>query len=356
MTHRRAIRSALATTIVFAAFTAASADQLVVSKVNYMSARLMNVEVGQIVFRSSDGAVHREWLSDVDLILIEHGGTFDDFNQAERMAAAGEPDKAAVRYERAMRLADEAWADMTAARLLRVYDRSGQFEKTAAMFVRVAQGKRTGPALAARMFPHEAPTKKDAKFARAMETLDAALAAEPGEGIRVVVEALRFEWLRQVGDVRANRIARGFPAMPIPENVGTESLYRIVREALGVWMEKEASPTAMDALDASIRDCPAANLPDFLMLKGDVLSRSAQTREEMIRASWPYLRIAIHMADDPRAADALFAAAGLMQRLERPNWAASLTDECLAHPRISASTKARATAFRSDVIRASGTP
>jgi len=332
------------------------ADQLAVSNVNYNGARIMSVEGGQIVFRSSDGAVHREWLSDVDLILIEHGGTFDDFNQAERMVASGEPDKAAVRYERAIRLSDDAWVDLTAARLLRAYDRSGQFDKTAAMFVRVAQGKRTGPALAARMFPQNLPTKRDAKFARGMENLDDAIAGDPGESLRIVIEALRFEWLQRVGDSRANRIARGFPAMPIPESVRTEALYKIVREALGVWMEKEASPTALDALDANIRDCPVANLPDFLLLKGDVLARSAHTKEELVRASWPYLRVAINVSDDPRAADGLLAAAALMQRLEKPNLAMSLTDECLAHPRILESTKARATAFRGELVRASATP
>jgi hypothetical protein len=56
------------------------------------------------------------------------------------------------------------------------------------------------------------------------------------------------------------------------------------------------------------------------------------------------MRVAIHFADDERAAEGLFWAAKVHQRIERPDKAGQLWKECLAHDRTSPTIRRRAEA------------
>ena len=112
--------------------------------------------------------------------------------------------------------------------------------------------------------------------------------------------------------------------------------------ALGVRAEGNLGPAESASLERAIRDCPPELLPDFLLLKGHVLSQSAATRQDLIRATWPFLRIVAHMPDDPRAAEGLLETAVLLGRIGNRDKAAALLAECLAHAGARAETRRRA--------------
>jgi hypothetical protein len=92
--------------------------------------------------------------------------------------------------------------------------------------------------------------------------------------------------------------------------------------------------SVLPALNRAMEDCPEASLPEFLMLKGQVLAQSAQSREEWMHAAWAFLRVPIHMPDHGLAPRALLLAARVMKKLERPEQAKALLSECANHPRL----------------------
>ena len=83
-------------------------------------------------------------------------------------------------------------------------------------------------------------------------------------------------------------------------------------------------------------------MPGFLLLKGDALLQAALEHDEIIRAAWPFMRVAIHFPDDARAPKALLGAASAMTRLGRPDKSARLLEECLAHELLDEPTRQRA--------------
>jgi TolA-binding protein len=100
-----------------------------------------------------------------------------------------------------------------------------------------------------------------------------------------------------------------------------------------------------------MRDCPERSLPGFLILKGRLLLRTATLREDTIRAAWCFMRVVIHLPDDPLVPEALVEAAGALRRLERADQAASLLNECLAHARIGDEARKQAEAMLAEVRR-----
>ena len=332
------------------------ADQVVAKGTSYAGAKVLGFDKGRLQFRAADGRVLTQWVNDIDLMVVDRGGVFDDFNLAERFLQAGEFDKAAVRYERALRLCDDFWPDLAAARLVMAYDRTGQLDKAAMNFIRVVRGRFAGPAAAARLVPQTAPAKRDAKFTRAIEQLDAALVQNPGETPRVLFEVLRYEILRRAEDERAVQAVPTIAALSIPEAVRSERVYAGVWAALQETLKEGVGPARLVDLDRAVRDCPDSALPGFLLLKGEALLRTAAAREEIIRASWPFLRVMVHMPDDPRAADGLLGAALAVERLGRTDQAGAFVEECLAHKRLRDETRGEAQAMLTRLRLASATP
>ena len=318
------------------------ADQVVAKGTSYAGAKVLGFDKGRLQFRAADGRVLTQWVNDIDLMVVDRGGVFDDFNLAERFLQAGEFDKAAVRYERALRLCDDFWPDLAAARLVTAYDRTGQLDKATMNFIRVVRGRFAGPTTAARLVPQTVPAKRDAKFSRAIEQLDDALAADPGETPGVLFKVLRFEIFRRVEDERTSRLAPIVAALNIPETVRSERVYAGVWAALQESLKAGGTPARLADLDRAIRDCPDASLPGFLLLKGETLLRTAASREDIIHASWPFLRVMVHMPDDPRAADGLLGAASVVERLGRTDQAMALLEECIVHKRVSDETRGKA--------------
>ena len=64
-------------------------------------------------------------------------------------------------------------------------------------------------------------------------------------------------------------------------------------------------------------------------MKGETLLRTATSRAEIIRAAWAFMRVAIHMPSDPRAAEGLLGAAAAVERIGRKDKAIALLEECL---------------------------
>ena len=321
------------------------ADQIVVGKQNYRGARIRTLEDGQLRFRSAEGMSVAVHIGDIDLIIVDRTGVFDDFNEAERFLASGEPAKAAARYERALKLSTDFWSELIAARLIIAYDRADQIDKATGYFVRLARGKRSGARAAARLIPQRIPQRRTAKFGRAIRELDLALAAAPEPLQHLLFALVRFKILKANGDRRATSAAMRAIALPIAASIRSEQVYTILTSAFREVLGGATTVTVRAALDRAIRDCPESVLADFLLIKGESLLRSAKTREEVIRAAWPFMRVVIHMGDDTRAADALFGAATALEQLGNRDRARVMLSECLAHVGASEKVKSQAQAM-----------
>jgi len=347
--HRRFRSSTVAVLLMgLVAATSVRADQIVMGEFNYTGARIVGMEDGKLRFRSADGALRNVWLDEVQLIFVDRRGIFDDFNEAEKFHAAGHSDRAVVRYGRAFRSAEDFWADVMAVRMVLACDAAGQLDNAVMNLVRVALGEYAGPAAAARIFPGAIPEKRSNRAQRAVEQLRRALANETDETRRGLFELLRYEILSRTGDARAVQAVPRIVELTFPVAVRTPGVYsiqlRALRESLGVG---EVEPSELAGLNHAIRDCPRAMLPDFLLLKGETLLRTATTHDDLIRAAWPFLRAAIHFRDSPQAPEGLYGAALVLERIGLTDKAVELLAECLAHRRISEQIRTTAEAARS---------
>ena len=331
--------------VAFGPMTVAQADQIMVGESNYPGAKIRALKEGRLEFLTADGELRSEWIDEVDLLVVDRGSAFADFNQAERYLAGGEPEKAIVRYRRTMHHLSEAfWSDVIVARLVMACDRAGRIEPATLNFVRLVRGQWSGPAAAARLIPREVPTRRTAQAARALQHVDGAIAKAVRPEERMVLELLRFEILDRTGDKRAAETAEHVVAMVIPESYGCERVFEIQMSALESVLASRVEPDALAGLDRAIRDCPQSMLPGLLLLKGQALLRTASSREDVIRASWPLMRVVIHLPEDPRAAEALYWAALAVERIGRGEKAIEMLRECLARKDLRAELRPAASA------------
>jgi tetratricopeptide (TPR) repeat protein len=323
---------------------AAAADQIVVQGTSHVSVKLVGFEQGQVRFRTADGKLRSVWIDLIDLLIVERGDLYDDFNEAERFLAGGDPERAIVRYGRASRLSEEFWPDLITARLLMACDSAGRLDKATTSFLRVLRGRFSGPWAAARIIPKVIPAKHDTRVQRAIEQLNGALLPEPDESQRALIELLRYEILRRTNDEAVADARRRVAALSLPEAARSERAYGIQLGALRETLGDSVSASSLFALEGAIRDCPEAVLPGFLLLKGQVLLRTALARDEFIRAAWSLMRVAIHFPDNDAAPDALYGTAQALERIGRPDKAIDLLTECLQHVRLGQETRQQAEA------------
>jgi len=323
---------------------AAVADQVVVGETSYPRARVVGFEAGELHFVSMDGMELAAAISEIQLLIVDSVSGFADFNEAERLLADGKAGAAIVRYERAMRLGKRFWPDLIAARLLAACDRAARIDRATMNFIRVARGRHSGPESAAQLIPQNIPRKREPEAVRAVEQLDAALRKVDNDAEETLFRLLRYSILHQTGDERAARESVAVVHLAFPKSVRSPRAYAILLKALRVVLAEADSLTTanLSSLDRAIADCPEEMLPSFLLLKGGTLLRTSSTREEIIRASWPLLRVVIHMPDDPRAAEGLLEAAVAMERLGRPGKAAQLLEECLGREDLDDKTRSAA--------------
>lgn len=325
--------------IVLALAHLAVADQVVTREQSFVGAKIVGLQEGQLRFHTAVGIPHSVWLDEVGLIIVDQGGIFADFNQAERFRAGGESQRAIVRYRRTERLAEDFWQDLIRVRMYQTHDAAGQLDHAMAKFIQILEGQATGPPAAARLFPTGVPDRPNARVGRAIKKLDTALNHKPNAEQRVLLEIVRYDILRRCEDKRATSAALRVAEVPIPRQSRSDRVYEIVLDALGRALEKDLRSGALAGLNRAIRQCPRSLLPDFLLLKGRALLRGASTREDYIRASWPFLRTAIHFPQSDRAPDGLFGAALAVERLGRYDRAIQLLEECLAHAWVGEETQ-----------------
>ncbi len=310
------------------------ADQVVVGDESYIGAKIVGLIDGRLRFLGADGSAHTVKLNDVTMMVVDRGGVFADFNEAERFRGRGEMQRAAVRYRRMQRLAEGFWSDVIVIRLLQTLDAAGQIDKAVEEYIRVLNGRRSGPAAAAYLFPRNVPQRASARVGRAIDQIDGALSRKPEAGQRVLLEALRFDIMRRSGDKRVASGAARVASLSIPVAARSQTVYAILLDAQRRDVERAYRPELLASMDRAVRDCPRSLLPDFLLLKGGALLKAASTEDELIRASWPFLRAAIHFPDDPRAAQGLYGAALAVEGLGRADRARNLLAECLAHAKL----------------------
>ena len=314
-------------------------DQIVARGVNYPGAKIAALENGQLLFRTIEGKPEAIWLSDVDQLIVDQGDTSTDFNQAERYLDSGEPDKAIIRYRRSLRHSAGFWPDLIAARLVVACDRAARLDQAALHYIRVVRGEFTGPALAVRLIPQTIPAERTAKAVHAIEHLEAAITDHLPPEQRVPLEWLRYEIMRRSGDKRRQAAARIVATLVVPKIQRCEHVYAILLPALEHVLRDGADADELASLNRAIRDCPDSALPAFLLLKGNTLLHTASTREDFIRASWPFLRVAIHLPDHPKAAEGLYGAALAVDRIGRKDKAIELLTECLQHEHLGDETR-----------------
>ena len=337
---RRAFLTSLC--LFHAAGSAAVADQVVIAGRSRPGVKIVAFNRGLLQFRTADGALEQAWISEIDFLNVELGGPFADFNEAERYLAKGQAEAALVRYRRAQKTTEDFWPDFIEARMLRACDRPSLIDQAAASMVRMVRAQHSGPPSAARLIPAAIPQQRDAKVVQALDTLDSALAKNPGEDQRLPLEWFRYELLRRTGDARVSQNARTVALWDVPASMRCERVYAIQLEALIATTSGVVGADELKALDTFVRHCPDTLLPTALVLKGQTLLREAKSREDVIRAGWPFLRVVIHMPDDAFAADGLLGTAQVYERLEQNDKAVRLLEESLEHKKITDEARKKA--------------
>lgn len=310
------------------------ADHIVVGKTAYPNARLQTLAGGKLQFKTAEGRQVTAWVGDVSLIIMDKEGAFADFNQAERFMNDNQPGEAIGRYRRAQKMREDFWSDLIAARQLVAADRAGQLGEAVQCFIRVIRSDLIGPMAALRLLPDNISADRNAETTHAIQTLDSAIAVDPPVDQRVALELLRYEVLRRSNNPRASAAARSLCNAAVPKGVDVDRPWNIQRLAIEQTWKDATSTTVLSNIERALRDCPESVLPDYLLLKGRFLLKSATSREEIIRATWPIMRIVIHTPNHPRAADALFEAAAALERLGQPNKAIELLEECSKKPKL----------------------
>ncbi len=329
----------LACGLVGAASTAARADQIIVRGVSHSPIRIAGFDGGKLAYHTASGESKAVWFDDVQRLTVDRSGVFTDFNEAERYLAAGEPDKAIVRYRRTLHMSDSFWPELIAARLVRACAAVNRIDQATLHFIRVLRGEHAGPPLAVRLIPRELPSTRDAKAIRAVEHLEDALQAAASPEERITLNLFHFALLHGYGDKRSMKAARVAAGTLISKRLRCHRAYELQWTALDQALADAVDDELLEALDRAIRDCPKTMLPAFLVLRGESLIRGATTREDYIRAAWPFMRVVVHMPNDKLVPRALLGAARAVEHIGRGDKAIELLEEGLAHTELDRETR-----------------
>ncbi|MCH7703803.1 MAG: hypothetical protein IIB61_01720 [Planctomycetes bacterium] len=350
------IARGIAVALALCALPCVRADQIIAGDVNHAGGRVEGFEQGEVRYRLADGSIASFPVAGVDLLFIDSLAGFSDFNEAEAILMRDDAESAIDLYKRSRNRVDGFWRELLDARLLMACDRAGRFDDAVDTFIRVVQSAHSGAIVGAALVPRCVSLAGDAQGRAAVDRLDVAARAAKDDAQRVLLRVFGFDVLRRIDERRGRGMARSTAALKIPEALRTARVYEIVATALTFVFDASVDAEALEMLDRAIENCPDDVLPDFLLLKGRALLKAASTRDDVIRASWPLLRVAIHMPKDPRAAEALLVAATAMERIGKPAKALLLAEESLAHPAALEETKRSAAAEVARLRGESGLP
>lgn len=340
---RRPRRSACVPAALLVAVVAAWAhgDQIISDAANLTRVKIAGYANGKLHVLADDGSITPVPLAQVTRILIDPVGQMADFNEAERYLAENDPPKAIVRYERALRVAADFWPAVIQVRLLQACDRAGKFQRAVQHFVAVAQD---APAAAAALMPASIPQGPTPVAGRAAQRLTTEASRSTGTEQRVLLEMLRYAILLRSQDPEADRWTREVARTAIPPSIATRQVYSIKVAACTELLAASAFDAVLASVNQALTQCPMETMPDLFLLKGRTLLERASDRGDLLAAGAALMRVAIHFPDDERAPKALFWAARVHGRLDRPDKAIQLLDECLAHARISDALRQQAEA------------
>lgn len=323
----------------------AYADQVTVLGKAQYGVRVLGLDQGRLQFRGADGILQQVWVEDVDLLQVDRGGLYADINEAERFRAKGDTEGALVRYRRALKTLDGFWPELVEMRMVQVCDRPELIDQAAAAYIRVARFERSGPTAAVRIIPASKLPSREAKSVKALEALDAAIEKDPAGDRRLALVLFRYDLLRRMNDARAATEARDVTAARLPSGLRCRRVDEIMLAALGDSFDAGGRAEDWAALDDLIRECSEQMLPSALLLKGRAQLAAAHSSDDLVRAIWPFLRVAIHMPADVRAADGFLGAAQGLFRLGRTDDADRLLKNCMAHPGATVEVKNEAQAL-----------
>ncbi len=322
------------------------ADQIVTENGNFTDAKIVGMQDGWILFHTAHSRTNRIRPSDTKLIVLDRRGPFTDFNQAERLQSEGLAAKAVVRYQRALRLSESFWPDLVTCRIASACDRAGQLTEATRHWIRVVQGIGSGPAAAIRLMPNNIPEKRNARLLQSVRLLDQAIANDVEPDKNAVYELLRYRILHHVADKRSFPAARRVAKLALSESLRCPPAYELQLRAMTELYRTGFDRSDLEHLDRAILDAPEESVPGFLLLKGTLLLAMSKAPDELARAASTLMRVPIHMPQHPLAADSLFEAALALERLQRPNQAIVLLDECLSHDLVTDDMRQRAQAAR----------
>ena len=337
----RPVGGALIAAVLLATTTTAHGDQVVTAEENFTKVTVTDYVNGDLHLRLGDNSTQPVPLVEVRRMVIDSVGQVADLNEAERYLEQNEPERAIPRYERALRQASGVWAQIIRVRLLQACDRAGKFEQAVTYFVEVAA---EALPVAARLLPTSIPASRTPLTRRALQRVSAEADGAPNSQRRVLMEIFRYAVWDRTDDRRADEQAGRLARIAIPPSIGTAAVYGVWLGACRRLLDAGEHQEVLDTINLALGDCPLEVVPDLLLLKGGALLGRSSSLQDLLRSGSAFMRVAIHFADDERAARGLFWAARVHERLERPDKAAQLLNECLAHARISAALRDRAEA------------
>ncbi|UCG15157.1 MAG: hypothetical protein JSV19_07645 [Phycisphaerales bacterium] len=323
---------------------AASADQIKAGADNYPRGRISSFADGVVKFRTPDRALHGIPITTIDQMVVDSVGGLKDFNAAEDYLFRSQPAAAALRYERALRGADGFWPDLIRVRLLQARDRAGHFDKAVVQFIHVAE---ILPHVAGAMIPESIPARPDDTTRRALELIESAIERNAGREAEPALQRVRYAILRRVDPRRAAELAPAIAALPSARGGewAAEPAYRLQVDALQLLLEQRRRAAVVEGVDQLLESAPDSVAPELLLLKGRasyLAGLEGDDSEAFLRAGLAFMRVAVHFPADSRAGEALYWAARVHERVNRPTQAVQLLRECLDRKDLSDATRAAA--------------
>ena len=323
---RRARASAVA--LVLWVALPALADQVKAGADNFPRGRIVSFEAGVLKFRTPDNELHPIPITAVDQIVVDSVPDLKDFNAAEEFLAKDQPGQAAVRYERALRVAEGSWPDLIRVRLLQARDRAGDFDKSVTDFIHVAE---ILPSVAVSLIPRSVPDRASDATRSALERLDAAVRRNAGRPAEPVLQMFRYAIVQRVDSQEAERMAMTIASLPAATGDGpkTETVWWMRLAAVGSLLEQRRHADVVECADRLLASAPDTLAPDLLLLKGRAVYSAGASSDDFLRAGLVFMRVVVHFPDSARAGEALLWAARVHERIQRPAQAVALLRECM---------------------------
>ncbi|MFH0982471.1 MAG: hypothetical protein V2A79_13175 [Planctomycetota bacterium] len=318
----------------------ARADEIATRSEHYRKIKIIDYSSGRIHFRQPAGDLADVSVLDVRALLVDTVGAVSDLNQAEVYVDKGQSAQAVLRYERALLSTQGFWQELVRVRLLQACDQAGYFDKAMTHWLALLK---LDAGMAAELLPGSIPSTRTQAVSRALSDIEAASAKTLDENARRLIDLLRYSVYRRLGDDATDELAGRIVLSPLSGPLATVRAYAIKTDALRRVFQNQRTRQVLAGLDAALEDCPAASLPDLLLLKGEVLYATAQEREDYLHSGLAFMRVPVHFPGDPRAARALLWAARVHEKIDAPEKAAELLRECLAVASADAETRAAAT-------------